>query len=123
MNTRIKEVREKSGLTQEEFGRRIGSARNTIANYERGNRKPSNTVINSICREFGINKDWLLSGEGEQTVNRTKSQEIGDFASSVMHLPDESFKKRFVEALQNLNENDWKHLEEIANKLLKDKEG
>lgn len=62
MNTRIKEIRERHRLTQEEFGKRIGSARNTIANYETGNRKPSNAVITSICREFNINEDWLRDG-------------------------------------------------------------
>lgn len=65
MNTRIKKIRECAGLTQEEFGRKIGSARNTIANYETGNRKPSNAVINSICREFGIIEEWLRTGIGE----------------------------------------------------------
>lgn len=62
MNTRIKEVRERENLTQEEFGKRIGSARNTIANYETGNRKPSNAVITSICREFNVNEAWLRGG-------------------------------------------------------------
>lgn len=65
MNTRIKAIREGCGLTQEEFGKRIGSARNTIANYETGNRKPSNVVITSICREFNINEEWLRTGDGE----------------------------------------------------------
>lgn len=62
MNTRIKAIRESAGLTQEKFGKRIGAARNTIANYETGNRNPSNTVINSICREFNITENWLRTG-------------------------------------------------------------
>ena len=59
----IKSIRESTGLTQEEFGKRIGAARNTIANYETGNRNPSNTAINSICREFNITEKWLRTGE------------------------------------------------------------
>ena len=58
MNNRIKKDRECLSLTQEEFGRRIGSARNTIANYENGNRNPSNSVILSICKEFNVS-DWF----------------------------------------------------------------
>lgn len=65
MNTRIKEIRELANMTQEEFGKKIGAARNTIANYETGNRNPSNAVITSICREFNINEEWLRTGEGE----------------------------------------------------------
>lgn len=65
MDKRIKEIRESAGLTQVEFGKKIGLARNTIANYETGNRIPSNIVINSICREFGISEEWLRTGNGE----------------------------------------------------------
>lgn len=65
MDKRIKEIRESVGLTQVEFGNKIGLARNTIANYETGNRTPSNIVINSICREFEINEEWLRTGNGE----------------------------------------------------------
>ena len=59
MDKRIKEIRESAGLTQVEFGKKIGLARKT------GNRIPSNIVINSICREFGINEEWLRTGKGE----------------------------------------------------------
>lgn len=65
MDKRIKEIRESAGLTQVEFGKKIGLARNTIANYETGNRISSNIVINSICREFGISEEWLRTGNGE----------------------------------------------------------
>lgn len=65
MNERIKMIREYYKLTQDEFGKRIGSARNTIANYESGNRSPSNSVVLSICREFNVNEEWLRNGSGE----------------------------------------------------------
>ena len=65
MNERIKMIREHYKLTQDEFGKRIGSARNTIANYESGNRSPSNSVVLSICREFNVNEDWLRDGTGD----------------------------------------------------------
>ena len=65
MNERIKMIREHYKLTQDEFGKRIGSARNTIANYESGNRSPSNSVVLSICREFNVNEEWLRDGTGE----------------------------------------------------------
>ena len=64
MNQRIKEIRKDAGLTQQEFAEKIGSARNTIANYEIGNRNPSDAVIRSICREFKINEEWLRTGIG-----------------------------------------------------------
>jgi transcriptional regulator with XRE-family HTH domain len=65
MNDRIKAIRISSDLTQDEFGRRIGAARNTIANYENGKRTPSNSVINVICRAYNVNEEWLRDGTGE----------------------------------------------------------
>lgn len=82
MNNRIKQIREESGLTQESFGERIGSARNTIANYENGNRKPSNAIIISICREFNINETWLRDGTGE--MREPEEDEVAAYVSDLI---------------------------------------
>ncbi|MFQ9516416.1 MAG: helix-turn-helix domain-containing protein [Eubacterium sp.] len=120
MNERIKELRKLLGMTQDDFGKKLGLARNSIANYEIGRRIPSNAVITSICREFNINEDWLRYGKGTMKKALTKNQEIGAFANEVMNLPDDAFKKRFIDALKKLDEKDWENLEKIANKLLKE---
>ena len=38
---RVRSLRKRLGLTQEEFGRLIGLARRTVQDWELGNRKPS----------------------------------------------------------------------------------
>lgn len=122
MNERIKMVREYYRLTQDEFGKRIGSARNTIANYESGNRSPSNSVVLSICREFNVNEGWLRTGEGEMFVEMDKESELMVWAGSVLGGVDGSFKKRFVKMLSELDERDWETLEKIALKLYNKKD-
>lgn len=77
MNERIKEVRKSLGLTQNEFGEKLGVRGNTITNYESNSRKPSNAIISAICREFQINEAWLRTGEGEMKAPMTKQAEIG----------------------------------------------
>ena len=84
MNTRIKQIREYWELTQEEFGKKIGSARNTIANYENGNRNPSNSVIISICREFNVNEDWLRTGNGEMFKESPLRNEVGYYVEEFL---------------------------------------
>lgn len=76
MNERIKMIREYYKLTQDEFGKRIGSARNTIANYESGNRNPSNSILLSICREFNVNEEWLRNGSGEMFYHNKENSII-----------------------------------------------
>lgn len=65
MKDRIKAIRKEVGLTQTDFGKRIGVKGNTITGYETGLRNPSDAILNSICREFNINEVWLRTGEGE----------------------------------------------------------
>ena len=68
LGERIKKVRRGADLTQQEFGRRIGIKPNSISLIESGNRNASEQVVLSICREFGINEEWLRAGVGEMCV-------------------------------------------------------
>lgn len=120
MKDRIKQIRKDANMTQEKFAKRLGLKRQTIATYETGRSEPMDNIIVSICREFNINENWLRTGNGEKSESLTKIQEIGAFANEIMKLPDEAFKKRFVDALIRLDEKDWENLEKIANKVLKE---
>lgn len=72
MKDRIKQVRKYQKLTQTAFGDILGVKGNTITGYETGTRNPTDTVIKSICREFGVNEEWLRTGEGEMLKNEDK---------------------------------------------------
>lgn len=118
MKERIRKLRRTLDLTQQEFSDRIGMKRNTVANYETGRNEPSASVISLICREFDVNEEWLRTGEGEVFVQRTRNQIITDFLGDVIK-DDDSFKKRFVEALAALDVEDWEYLEKLIIKLTK----
>lgn len=122
MNERLKLLRRELQLNQTEFGNRLGLKQSAVANYENGTRQPLDTVITSICREFGVSEQWLRTGEGEMFVPRTKNQVITDFMADLI-MEDDSFKKRIIEALAQLDEKDWEELERIALKVLERKNG
>lgn len=108
MKTRIKQIRKANGLTQENFGKRIGVKANTITNYEIGLRTPTDAVILSICREFKINENWLKTGIGEMNIPMTRSQQVELFANEIMvEFPNENFKERFVKSIAKLTKDDW----------------
>lgn len=119
LKDRIKEIRKLSGLTQVEFGKRIGVRGNTITNYENGLRNPTDSVILSICREFEVREEWLRNGSGEMCIVKTRNQEIQEFANDVMEDEDESFKKRLILALSKLDSRDWETLSKIAEQMQK----
>ena len=65
MRERIKELRERLGLTQQKFSDRIGLKRQTIAAYEMGKIEPSDSTLLLLCKEFNVNEEWLRTGKGE----------------------------------------------------------
>ena len=104
-------------LTGEEFGNLLGVTRASISNVENGNRNLTTQMAKSICREFHVNEEWLLSGDGEPFVNRSDNEIISDYLNGIMELSDEAFKKRFSLALSQLPEEGWKMLEEFCDMI------
>lgn len=119
MKDRILKVRKDNNLTQDSFAEKLNLSKNFVWMLEKGERIPSDRTISDICREFGVNEDWLRTGAGEPTVKRTRNQEIQKFANDTMDDIDESFRKRFVQALSRLNETEWEVLEKIVNEMSK----
>lgn len=74
MNERIKQIRRELGLTQQEFAERIGLKQNSIALIESGKRNISDQAVLSICREYGINEEWLRTGWGEKRTSNSNSE-------------------------------------------------
>jgi len=70
---RIRELRKKLGLSQEEFGKRLGVTLRTIARYERGETKIPNRTLCQIEQTFNVNPEWLRHGKGEMFKPKPKS--------------------------------------------------
>lgn len=81
---KIKAIRKNANMTQEVFGNKIKSARNTIANYESGNRIPSDTVIHAICQEFSVDEEWLKNGLDINPVYRPIEDETAAYVSELL---------------------------------------
>lgn len=63
---RLREIRKRLGYPEREaFCRLIGISKSTIAFYERGERTPDASVLDSYRARFGVNLNWLISGDGE----------------------------------------------------------
>ena len=73
-NERVKEVRKALSLTMRQFGERLGLGSSTISDIENGRRNLTTQNRLSICREFGINENWLISGEGNMMTPDPESE-------------------------------------------------
>ena len=96
MNERIKELRIALNLTQDAFAKRLGVKRNTIGNYETGNRIPSDQSIFSICREFNVNEEWLRNGTGEMFHIMTQDEELAYIVGRTLPNASEEMKEAFI---------------------------
>lgn len=57
---RIKGLRKKAGLTQQELGDRFGVAKSTICQYENGNSTPNDDIKIAMANYFNVSMDYLM---------------------------------------------------------------
>lgn len=62
LGKRIRELREKQGLTQDVLAEILSVGPNVIGCYERGEYGPSKQVVLRLSRYFGVSVDYLLDG-------------------------------------------------------------
>lgn len=122
---RIKEIRKYEGLTLEKFGERLGVTKTAVSRLERGINGVTEQMTLSVCREFGVNEEWLRTGKGEMFRRLSRGEVIADFMADVLNDTDSSFRVRLVSALARLNDKDWEMLAQVIDKLAEEykKEG
>lgn len=111
---------EKLHMTQSEFGEVLGVKRDVINNIENNrlkNPEKQEPLYRLICQKFNINEEWLRTGEGEMYIEVDKENQLIIWAASVLKDESDSFRRRFIRMLMELNDDDWKTLEKVAIKL------
>lgn len=73
LGERIKLIRKESGLSQKDFGERVNMSHGHLSAIEKNKTEPSDRLIKLICLNFGINEDWLRTGEGDKVKQIRKS--------------------------------------------------
>lgn len=117
MKNRIKELRKSLGLTQQKFADRLGLKRQTIAAYEIGNIEPSESTLLLICKEFGINKDWLLTGKGEPTIEACQEERYSINIGKLQRADNETIM-RWVNAIAETKPEILVEIEKFMRKIL-----
>lgn len=82
MQERLKTLRKLLNLNQTEFADKLNLSRGQIACYETGRRSVSSRTVNDICREFSVNKEWLIDGTGEIFLPQ-KDKDVADYIKSL----------------------------------------
>ena len=62
---RIKILRNKLGLNQDDFGKELGITKSSVSRLESNVSGLSERMAKSICSTFNVNYFWLTEGQGE----------------------------------------------------------
>ena len=122
LNKRFLEIRKHFKLTQDEFGKRLGTSRDAIANIEYGRVDPSQMIVKLACKEFGVDEIWLRTGVGEMFREVSREEQVAAFFMGALS-GDDQFKKAFVSALASLDEIAWEKLRDFADQLYEEYKG
>ena len=65
VNLRIKQVRSVLQISQREFSKQIFVSQSSLGEIETGTRNVNDRIIQLICSQFNVNKDWIKTGKGQ----------------------------------------------------------
>lgn len=119
MNERIKKLRQELGLSQDEFGRRLGVTRGAVTNIELNKVEPKPLFVDLICREFNVNEEWLRTGEGEMFKPKSRNEELFEFVTNAIGEPT-GIQAKLLSIMARLTDEQWKVLNDIANEMAKE---
>lgn len=117
LHERIRIVRERANLSLSKFGDRLGVSKSVIANLEYNKVQPTEPMIRSIASEFGVNVEWLKTGEGQYEI----SPEESDVAALTNIMTgDDEFAKSLFRTFARLGPNEWRQLRMFMEGVLND---
>lgn len=102
----IRREREKLGLSQTELGKLVDATKQTVSNWENGNRTPTHKTIDKLATIFQVSMDDL--------TGRSYSQNLG----SVYRYSEELTENiELAREIENLNEKDKNLIKELIKSL------
>ena len=119
MKNRIRDIRKSAGLSQTDFGKKVGVSISAVQKWESGENIVSDAVIKLICREFAVNETWLRTGEGEMRQAPTREAEMAALIRQLMADRPESFRSALITTLLRFDPDgpEWTLLESIYTKV------
>ena len=98
---RIKAVRKALGMSQRDFCKGIFLSQSFYGHIETGKRNPNERVYELICNKYGVNKDWLLTGQGDMFSETPSDVELLELMDVIKEL-DPLFREYIVTQIRQL---------------------
>lgn len=118
MNSRVKAVRLALGLSQDEFGKKLGLTRGAITNIELNKVDVKPNFADLLCSVFNVNGLWLRTGEGEMFMQLSRADEIAAYVGRVLKDESAFYQQKLLLFLSRLSPEMLDELEKIADEIL-----
>ena len=101
---RIKAIRKKADMTQEDFANQLGVSIMTIRRYESGKQEPKPTTVKKMAEILGVTVKDILISDNENTELGTSNSNEDRLLVSFRSLNDNGQKKA-IEYIDDLSDN------------------
>lgn len=88
----LEELRRFMKMSQEEFATELGLSSSSISEFETGQRDINDQARAKLVDKFGVNLNWLSTGEGEAFDDRVR---YWDIAGMYIRLGEEDRKNLY----------------------------
>ena len=91
-------------MNQVEFSEKLGISRGHLAGLESGAKNITERLTNDICREFNVNKSWLIHGEGHMFLDPLENIIVDDEIREMFNMYsqlDASMKKTIMNFIKS----------------------
>lgn len=92
LGLKIKELRLKKGINQQELADELGITRSSLAHYEKGTRKMYLETLRLFADYFGVTMDDLLGNEYSKIDDKTTHERVSDLIKDY-NLSDSEYSK------------------------------
>lgn len=117
---RIKTLRQTLGMSQTDFGRKIGVTRSVLSNLDLGITTLQDPLLSLVCSVFNVRREWLETGSGEMFEQPDTEAPFYNAVGSISNDDPDSFRKRFVVALAELDDAELDAMERFIRSLIRD---
>ncbi|MTK05666.1 MAG: helix-turn-helix transcriptional regulator [Hungatella sp.] len=122
INTQIDLLIKKLDIKKVDFAKKLKIDQSYVTRLIKGDNLPSERLIDDICREFNVNKTWLLTGEGGPN-NMFISEDMQYFQNAGKLAQEKNeFKKFYLNMMMGLPDEYWDYIYKEFKKFEEQKE-
>jgi len=111
-STRIRDLREKAGLSMEQLAKRLGITKSRISMWENCGTVPRMNILVTLARFFNVSTDYLLGNDDEASLSKlsprlsTLQRNLGKLSEADLIKAEEMLKAAFMDIFNDDEDED-----------------